>query len=193
MGKLKVVYKKLDEIKPYEKNPRKNDEAVQYVKNSIEKFGFKNPIIVDGAGVIVAGHTRYKAAQELGMKEVPTISADDLTEEQIKAFRIADNKTAERAAWDNELLKEELTGLFDEFDMTDFGFGEFELSILTEDFEPEPYDDDVIDKYAENDDRFTAKKRVIITYSDEDERELAELLGVDEIRKVVYDISELRG
>ena len=191
MGKLKVVYKKLDEIKPYEKNPRKNDEAVQYVKNSIEKFGFKNPIIVDGAGVIVAGHTRYKAAQELGMKEVPTISADDLTEEQIKAFRIADNKTAERAAWDNELLKEELTGLFDEFDMTDFGFGEFELSILTEDFDPEPYDDDLMEQYAEHGEEFLAKKRVIITYTEETSTKMAEILGLDEVKKVMYDISEL--
>lgn len=191
MGKLKVVYKKLDEITPYEKNPRKNDEAVQYVKNSIEKFGFKNPIIVDGAGVIVAGHTRYKAAQELGMKEVPTISADDLTEEQIKAFRIADNKTAERAAWDNELLKEELTGLFDEFDMTDFGFGEFELSILTEDFDPEPYDDDLMEQYAEHGEEFLAKKRVIITYTEETSAKMAEILGLDEVKKVMYDISEL--
>ena len=123
MEKLKVVYKKLNDIKPYEKNPRRNDEAVRFVKNSIEKFGFKNPIIVDGDGVIVAGHTRYKAAQEVGLMEVPTISADDLTPEQVKAFRLADNKTAEMAQWDLELLDEELEELeLDEIDMSDFGF-----------------------------------------------------------------------
>ena len=82
MDKLKVVYKKLSEIKPYENNPRQNDQAVPYVKKSIEQFGFKNPIIIDGDGIIIAGHTRYKAAQELGLKEVPTILADDLTPEQ---------------------------------------------------------------------------------------------------------------
>ena len=123
MGKLNVVYKPIGKIKPYEKNPRKNDEAVRFVKNSIEQFVFKNPIIIDGDGVIVAGHTRYKAAQELGLQEVPTISADDLTPEQVKAFRLADNKTAEMAEWDLDLLDEELEELeLDEIDMSDFGF-----------------------------------------------------------------------
>lgn len=191
MGKLKVVYKPLQEIHPYEKNPRKNDDAVQFVKNSIEKFGFKNPIIIDGDGAIVAGHTRYKAAQELGLTEVPTITADDLTPEQIKAFRIADNKTAERASWDNDILREELSDLLDDFDMTDFGFGDFELSILTEDFEPEPYDDELINQYSENDEKFVQKKRVIITYTDEEESELLSVLGLQSIKKVVYDIKEL--
>ena len=193
MGKLKVVYKPLQEIHPYEKNPRQNDDAVQFVKNSIEKFGFKNPIIIDGDGAIVAGHTRYKAAQELGLTEVPTITADDLTPEQVKAFRIADNKTAERATWDNDILKEELGDLLDDFDMTDFGFGDFELSILTEDFEPEPYDEELINQYSENDEKFVQKKRVIITYTDEEESELMRVLGLESIKKVVYDIKELIG
>lgn len=96
---MEIINKKLDELIPYEKNPRKNDEAIQYVANSIKEFGFKVPIIIDKNNVIVAGHTRYKASKELGLKEVPCIIADDLNDEQIKAFRLADNKVSEMAEW----------------------------------------------------------------------------------------------
>ena len=112
---------KLTDIIPYEKNPRRNDEAVKYVAESIKSFGFKNPIVLDKDNIIVAGHTRYKAAKKLNLKEVPCIVADDLTDEQIKAFRLADNKVAEKADWDFDLLGEELDSLLD-FDMTVFGF-----------------------------------------------------------------------
>ena len=118
---MQIINKKIEEIKPYERNPRKNDEAVKYVAESIKKFGFKVPIIIDKEGIIVAGHTRYKASKELGLEEVPCIIADDLNEEQIKAFRIADNKVSEKSEWDFELLEEELNGIFD-IDMSDFGF-----------------------------------------------------------------------
>lgn len=121
---MDIVLKKLTDIRPYEKNPRKNDEAVKYVAESIKEFGFKVPIVIDKDGVIVAGHTRYKAAKKLNLKEVPCIVADDLTDEQIKAFRLADNKVAEKAEWDFELLGDELDDLFT-FDMTLFGFDEF--------------------------------------------------------------------
>lgn len=119
---MQILEKRLDEIKPYERNPRKNDEAVKYVAASIKEFGFKVPLVIDGDGVIVCGHTRYKAAQELGLPTVPCIMADDLTPEQIKAFRLADNKTAEIATWDDELLSGELADILD-IDMGDFGFG----------------------------------------------------------------------
>ena len=119
---MNIVYMQLGTISPYEKNPRKNDDAVEYVANSIREFGFKVPIVIDKDGVIVAGHTRYKAAKKLKMENVPCIIADDLTDEQIKAFRLADNKTAEMASWDMEMLNIELDGLLD-FDMSDFGFG----------------------------------------------------------------------
>lgn len=119
---MNIVYKTLDEIKPYEKNPRHNDEAVKYVKNSIKKFGFKVPIVIDENNTIVAGHTRYKAAKELELEKVPCIIADDLTEKQIKAYRLADNKTAEKAYWDFDLLSEELADLNIDFDMNEFGF-----------------------------------------------------------------------
>lgn len=118
---MEIVNKKIDELIPYEKNPRLNDEAVQYVANSIKEFGFKVPMVIDKNNVIVAGHTRYKASKELGLKEVPCIIADDLTEEQIKAFRLADNKVSETSSWDIELLNEELNEILD-IDMKEFNF-----------------------------------------------------------------------
>ena len=116
----------LSELRPYEKNPRKNDAAVQYVKESIAQFGFKVPIVIDSNRVIVCGHTRYKAAKSLGLSEVPCIVADDLTEDQIQAFRLADNKVAEFAEWDDSLLGFELGDLDAccDIDMTLFGFDE---------------------------------------------------------------------
>ena len=120
---MKITNKKITELKPYENNPRINDHAVEAVANSIKEFGFKVPIVVDKAGVIVCGHTRYKAAHLLGLDEVPCIVADDLTPAQIRAYRLADNKVAEASQWDFEKLDDELEWLAD-FDMTDFGFVE---------------------------------------------------------------------
>ena len=129
---MKIVNKKIDELKPYENNPRFNDDAVEYVANSIKEFGFKVPIVIDKDGVIVAGHTRYKASIELGLAEVPCIVADDLTEEQIKAYRLADNKVSELASWNYDLLDEELKDL-DNLSMEDFGFEN--IPELIDDFE----------------------------------------------------------
>lgn len=103
-----IVMMPVSEVRPYEKNPRKNQKAVKFVKASIEKFGFKQPIIIDSNRVIVCGHTRLLAAKSLGMAEVPCIFADDLTDAQIKAYRLADNKVAEYAEWDEDLLAGEL-------------------------------------------------------------------------------------
>lgn len=128
MANLNVVYKKVDELIPYASNPRINDGAVDAVANSIREFGFKVPIIIDSKNVIVAGHTRLKASRKLGLAEVPCVIADDLTEEQIRAFRLADNKTAELADWDFGKLKEELDGIA--LDMGDFGFEDFTLEDL---------------------------------------------------------------
>lgn len=118
---MKVINMKVSELIPYEKNPRHNDDAVKYVSESIRQFGFKQPIVIDKDNVIIAGHTRLKAAKKLKLKEVPCIIADDLTEEQIKAYRLADNKVAEMADWDFELLDSELDEILD-IDMSDFGF-----------------------------------------------------------------------
>ena len=189
---MEIVNKKLEELKPYDKNPRYNDEAVEYVANSIKKFGFKVPIIIDKKGTIVAGHTRYKASQQLGLKEVPCIIADDLTDEQIKAFRIADNKVADKAQWNDDLLGQEIKDLLDDFDMTDFGFGDFELSILTDDMEPDGYDDELIQSYSNNSEEFLANKRIIITYKGDEETEfLKNLLKQDEELGVVYKCEDI--
>ena len=118
---MTIIQKKTADLIPYEKNPRKNDEAVEKVAASIREFGFKVPIVIDKDNVIVAGHTRLKAAEAAGMDEVPCIVADDLTDEQIKAFRLADNKTAEFASWDFDLLTGELQDITD-IDMSEFGF-----------------------------------------------------------------------
>ena len=128
----------LSELKEYENNPRLiNDEAIERVAASIKEFGFKVPIIVDEDNVIIAGHTRKLAAQSVGMDEVPVIIADDLTEEQIKAFRLADNKVSEFSEWDFELLYSEMETL--DIDMDLFGFDEELPDIDIDDvFQEEP-------------------------------------------------------
>lgn len=118
---INIISKNTENVQPYSKNPRKNAEAVKYVAESIKQFGFKVPIVIDSQNVIVAGHTRYKAAKLLGLKEIPCIVADDLNENQLRAFRLADNKVAEFSDWDFDLLDEELSDIFD-LDMSDFGF-----------------------------------------------------------------------
>ena len=134
---MDIVWKRLDEITPYENNPRDNDQAVDAVASSIKEFGFKVPIVIDAQGVIVAGHTRHKAAKKLGLEKVPCIVADDLSDEQIRAFRLADNKTAELADWNEDLLAQELAEIED-IDMTLFGFGD-EESDLADELEDNPY------------------------------------------------------
>lgn len=119
---MKIEYKKIGDLKPYARNPRKNDDAVDYVANSIKEFGFIVPVVIDNKNVIVAGHTRYKAAKKLEIEDIPCIIASDLTEKQINAFRLIDNKTQELSSWDYGKLIEELTGLVDDIDMTQFAF-----------------------------------------------------------------------
>ena len=108
---MKIEYVKTEEVKPYAHNPRQNDRAVQIVEKSISEFGFQNPIILDKNNEIIAGHTRLRAAKNLNIKEVPTIRAEELTDEQVKAFRIMDNKSTEYAKWDLDLLKVEFEGM----------------------------------------------------------------------------------
>lgn len=115
-----LKWEPIKSIRPYEKNPRRNDEAVDAVAASIKEFGWQQPIVVDRDGVIIAGHTRYKAAKKLKCDTVPVVVADDLTEDQVKAYRLADNKTGELAEWETALLGEELAGI--DLDMTQFGF-----------------------------------------------------------------------
>ncbi len=138
-NKLNIVYKKISELKEYENNPRKNDKAVDAVANSIKSFGFKVPVIIEPDGTIVAGHTRVKASKKLGLDEVPCIIASDLSPDQLKAFRIADNKTAELADWDLDKLVDELKTI--EMNMDQFGFDDLEKlldrDVLEDEFEEE--------------------------------------------------------
>lgn len=129
---MEIKMVKVEDLKPYVNNPRLNDDAVEYVANSIKQFGFKVPMVIDKDNVIVAGHTRFKASLELGLKEVPCIIADDLNEEQIKAFRLADNKVSEKAEWNIELLDEELNDL--DIDMSEFGFENINVDDYGTDF-----------------------------------------------------------
>lgn len=128
---MKIELRPLANITPYEKNPRHNDEAVDAVANSLREFGFRQPIVVDTEGVIVCGHTRYKAALKLGLQKAPVHVAKDLTPAQIKAYRIADNKSAELAEWNYDLLPIELADLQGmDFDLSLLGFDETELAKL---------------------------------------------------------------
>lgn len=127
---MEIIEVGVGDLKPYEHNPRNNDEAVSAVAKSIKEFGFKVPIIIDKDNSIVCGHTRMKAAIKLGLERVPCIIADDLSEDQIKAFRLADNKVSELATWDMEALESELKELDEmdlDFDMSDFGFEPSEI------------------------------------------------------------------
>lgn len=138
-NKLNVVMMKTSDLIDYKNNPRKNDKAVEAVADSINSFGFKVPVIIDKNNVLICGHTRVKAAKKLGIEEIPVIIADDLNEDQIKAFRIADNKTAELADWDMDKLAEELKLI--EMDMEQFGFDDLEKlldrDVLEDDFKEE--------------------------------------------------------
>ena len=130
---MQVIEKELSWLKPYANNPRDNESAVEPVANSIKEFGFKVPIVATSDGEIINGHTRFKASKSLGLEKVPVIIADDLTDEQIKAFRLADNKTGEIADWNESLLIKELEELDDlDYDMGQFGF-ELDLDDANED------------------------------------------------------------
>jgi ParB-like chromosome segregation protein Spo0J len=116
---MQVTQQSIDSIIPYARNPRKNTNAVDKVSASIQEFGFRQPIVVDSDNVIIAGHTRYEAAKKLGMSEVPVHVAESLTEQQVKAYRLADNRVSQESEWDLDLLKLELSdldGMFTGFD-----------------------------------------------------------------------------
>lgn len=138
---MQVQSIKISEVKPYDKNPRKNDDGVEAVANSIKEFGWQQPIVVDKNNVIIVGHTRYKAAKKLGMKEVPVVVASNLSDEQVRAYRLADNKTGELTDWDMDLLDDELADIAD-IDMSDFGFN-LDISDDDEEVQEDAFDEEV--------------------------------------------------
>ncbi len=137
---MQIQSMKIDEVKPYPNNPRNNDDGVEAVANSIKEFGWQQPIVVDKDNVIIVGHTRYKAAKKLGIDKVPVVVANNLSPEQVKAYRLADNKTGELTDWDMGLLDDELADIAD-IDMSDFGFdldlGDNEAEVQEDDFDEE--------------------------------------------------------
>lgn len=131
--KVGIEYRTLDEITPYDRNPRQNEDAVQSVANSIRQFGFVVPIVVNADGVIAAGHTRYEAAKMMGLEEVPVVVASHLTPEQLNAFRLIDNKVSELAKWDLDMLSAEITALQNSgIEFTNYGWSQEEIDCLTE-------------------------------------------------------------
>jgi ParB family transcriptional regulator, chromosome partitioning protein len=137
-----VEWLEINSINPYENNARKNDATIPYLKNSIQRFGFRVPLVIGKGNVVVCGHTRLKAALELGMEKLPCVRADDLTDAELKAFRLADNKVQELSGWDFEKLDVEMEQLKIDFDgdMVDFGFGD------TDNLDPDDFFDDAGDK-----------------------------------------------
>lgn len=186
MEDIKVEMMKVTDIKPYEKNPRYNDNAVSAVAKSIQEFGFKTPIVVDKNNVIICGHTRWKASKLLGLEEVPVIKANDLSDAKAKAYRIADNKTAELSSWDYDKLQEELRTI-DSSDMLDFGFTEDDLNI-----QPEVEDLVETEDWIEQDVFDTKSGRLIITYSTPlEEKWLKQKVKEKGILKDWYKVSQI--
>ena len=167
---MDVIELGIDELIPYENNPRKNDAAVEKVALSISAFGFKVPIVIDQNNVIVTGHTRLKAAKKLGLKTVPCIKADDLTDEQIKAFRLADNKVSEFSEWDEEKLMKEMEALGD-IDMSLYGF---------------EFPDD--DEDGDSDDTYTHDNNIPQYEIQGEKPELSELVNEDKTSELLEEI-----
>lgn len=157
---MEIIKLHTKDVKPYENNPRENEKAVDKVAASIKEFGFKVPIVIDNDNVIVAGHTRHKAAEKLGLKEIPCVRANDLTPEQVKAFRLADNKTAELSTWDFTKLEEEMAQIT-EIDMESLGFALAEES-------GDEYDDTAPEASMS----YKEQYGVLVTCSDEADQEM---------------------
>lgn len=183
---MEIVIKKLSELTPYAKNPRKNADAVKYVAASIKEFGFKVPVIIDDGGEIVAGHTRWLAAKRLGLETVPCIVADDLTPEQVKAFRLADNKTAEMAEWDLELLDAELLELAD-FNMEQFGFEIEPPAVTDDDFDADAVADAIVEPVTKLGDIWTLGRHRLMCGDSTNDEDVNRLMDDVKANLVVTD------
>ncbi len=185
---MQITNISVNELKEYENNPRFNDDAVEAVANSIKEFGFKVPIIITKENVIIAGHTRFKASHKIGLNEVPCIVADDLTDEQIKAFRLVDNKTSELSSWDLDLLFEELNEL--NMDMSVFGFeSEDFLDEELESYEDDFSLDEAIDEeaYSKLGDLYILGKHKLYCGDSTSEESFKKILEDKEIDLIVTD------
>ena len=183
---MEIVLKPVSDLKPYDKNPRLNDRAVEAVAKSIKEFGFKQPLVITPEGVIIVGHTRLKAALSLGMDTVPCVVAANLTPAQIKAYRLADNRTGELAAWDFDALRGEIADLQAiDFDTSVLGWDEGALGALLA-----SEDGGDLDKaeFAGDDD--TAGRIILVYYNPEEKAKICALLHVSG-EKVCYTPDEI--
>ena len=201
---IQIVYLPISEIHDYENNPRDNDRAVEAVARSIKRFGVRSPAIIDRDNVLIAGHTRIKAAKQLGMTEFPCVRADDLTKNEAKAFRLADNRMQEDSQWDTEALAAEFKALKENgFDLTETGFDEFEIGgidMSTAEFDvPEDYDTpetetgeyDPDEEEPEED--TDGEYAVLIACKDEEEKAMvAEIIGEKDELKRRYTVAQVR-
>lgn len=184
--KKEYVTVRVEDLIPYANNPRKNEQAVEAVRESIKQVGYITPIVIDENNEILAGHTRLKA---LDTDTVEVLRVTGLTEEQKKKYRLLDNKTGELASWDWDKLEMELEGL--DFKGFDFGFPKADIiNELFGDAEPEPYDKDIEEEYG-NGEEYLERKRIIITYDEDTEPALAQMIGVEKITAVTYRVEDL--
>tara|TARA_R110000744_G_scaffold5660_1_gene20090 strand:+ start:753 stop:1256 length:504 start_codon:yes stop_codon:yes gene_type:complete len=148
---VNIIELEIDEIKPYKDNPRVNKDAITVVKNSLSKFGWQQPLVLDKNNEIVVGHTRYYAAIELGMKKIPCLIADDLNDEKIKAYRIMDNKSSEYASWNYGLLTKEMQDILESggLDLTFTGFSNNEIDNMIDDINVELEDESSVARMDE--------------------------------------------
>ena len=193
MAKLKIEYLNKEDLKPYANNAKVHTaEQIEQIKNSIKEFGFNDPIAIWGDNEIVEGHGRLLAVMEMDdIEQVPVIRLDGLSDKQRRAYTIVHNKLTMNTNFDNDVLGVELKDLVEDIDMTDLGFSDFEITLLTEDLTPEPYNEDDIAEYKEHSDDLLQRKRVIITYDNQSEDKLRAFLHLEEISRVVYTIEEL--
>lgn len=184
---MEINYQNVDDLIPYINNPRHNDQAVDAVASSIKNFGFKVPIVIDAENEIIAGHTRLKAAKKLGMEEVPTIVANDLDDNQVRAFRLADNRVAELADWDEEILANELIDI-DDIDMSEFGFEELESELEIHEAEEDEFDEEPPEepkaKYGEV---YQLGRHRLMCGSSTDDGDVNQLLGEDNVDMLLTD------
>lgn len=182
---MKIENWNIDKVKPYDKNPRNNDDAVEATANSIREFGWQQPIVVDTDGIIIVGHTRLKAAKKLKLEQVPVTVAENLTDEQVKAYRLADNKTGELADWDVDMLDDELNDILN-IDMEDFGFdivGENDAEVVDDDFDEEPPEEPT----SKLGDIYQLGRHRLMCGDSTDREQVRELVGENEVDFIYTD------
>jgi len=184
---MKIIEMDISEIIPYANNPRDNSKAIDAVAASIKEFGFKVPVVIDRNNILITGHTRLEAAKKLGLEKIPAIRAADLTEAQVKAYRLADNKVGEIATWDDSALAAELQALDDlDFDMSNFGFSEDDLGDNTDDI-ADPEIPENPDPIAQPGDLFQLGDHRLLCGDSTNPEDIARLTGGQEMDLLLTD------